>query len=500
MYDKYDDPNSEEMDIYEKTAMDQAREVGDAAGGFLKKHGKFIIIGIIGLLVVFFVYDFFIGSYQEVSFDIKNTEGTPIPADIRIRDNTGEEIEQINSSGTVTIKNGTYTIDVASGGFKSISNREIEVSPDSTEFFVQMEIAKKFELSGSFPESLFTGEVKEITLTVINNEADAQIINLVLDDDAAEVMTIEYTKPLYVLKGTWDVIVTLKVDDNPKSSELGDNKNGTIRIEGFDGSKTKVEGKYSLIELNLEDIKIKFGTSKTNADFRIINTGDSSEKSISIENETDTEITNVEIELDITSTEFTDAEEVKTWFDFEPIIDSVKPGEKEIINILLSIPDDVSFDTGKTEETIDGEFIVKTTSFQRRFNLDLIIRKSEARISVKGLSDSYTLKKNNGKYNKEVGSIEITNSGKVVLTEFEVKSSCTDSPTGSDWLNLEAGKNLYRFDILEKDQTKAVPFTIEVPNSTPLGSVARCNLRISYQEPSSDQPINKDQLVTITTE
>tara|TARA_Y100000310_G_scaffold327376_1_gene393644 strand:- start:12428 stop:13927 length:1500 start_codon:yes stop_codon:yes gene_type:complete len=498
MYDKYDDPAEEDTDVYEKTPMDQAKEIGGAASDLLKKYGVLIIIGIIGLLVVFFVYDFFVGSYQEVSFDIKNTEGSSIPADIRINDNSGKQIEQTNSSGTVSLKNGSYTIDVASGGFKTISGKQIEVSSDSTEFFVQLEINKKLELSGSFPDSLFTGEEREITLTVINNEPEPQEMNLVLDDDAEKVMTLEYPKPLYILSGSNSVTVTLKVDDNPKSSEIGDNKDGTIRIEGFDGRKTKVEGKYTLTELDLSDIKVKFGTSRTKADFRTINTGESSEKIISVENETDTEITDVEIELNITSTEFTDKEEVKTWFDFEPVIDSVNPDEKKIVTVLLTIPDGVLFATGKTEETIDGEFVVKTTSFQKRFNIDLVIRKSEAKITIRGISDSYNLTKRNGKYDKEVGSIDITNSGKVILTQFEIKSSCPDSPTGADWLNLGTGINLYEFDILEEDQTKAVPFTIEIPNSAGLGLVSRCNLRISYQEPSG-KPVDKDQLVTVTT-
>jgi len=499
MYDKYDDPYSEDnTELYNKTPVDQAKEIGSQTGDFLKKYAVLIVIGIVGLLVVFFVYDFFVGSYQQVSISVKDTEGQNINADIIIRGADGKPVEQTRSNREVSLKNGDYTIDVAADGFKTISGRQIGISQSNTTFVIEMEIGKKLELSGSFPSSFFTGDEIEVPLTITNNGSEVVEVDLLLGDDAEEVMEIDYAKPLYAGIGITPVTVTLKVEDNPSSKKIGENKDGVIRIEGLNNRKAKVEGKYSLIDLDTSDILIKIGGSKTKADFDKVKTGETKEKTLRIENDTENTITNIAIILEISSTEFSVPEEVQSWFDFDEIIGIVAMGEEQEISISVSVPADVVFPAGKTTETINGKFIVKTSSFERKFNLDLEIEKVEAGIDVDGLRDNYRMVKRDGSYQAQTGSIEITNNGKVLLTDFDMRVVCADSPTGTNWLTIGSNSNTHRFNSLEVKETKDVPFAIEVPNSVRAGLYSRCDIRITYKEPS-DEGI-KEILTTITTD
>ncbi|MCR4335550.1 MAG: carboxypeptidase-like regulatory domain-containing protein [archaeon] len=498
MYDKYDNPSSGDDGIYEKTPMDQAKEIGGAASSILKQYGKFIIIGIIALLVLFFVYDFFIGSYQNVSFNVKDTEGKSISATIAIYGADNKQIKSIQSGTSISLKNGPYKIDVAATDYKTITGNPVTVSPESTVIPIKMQADMDIELSGSFPENLFTGEKKEITLTITNNDNAPKEIALVLDDDAKNTMSIEYGSPLYATIGSREIIVTLNVDRDPKSSEIGDAKTGTIRIEGLDTSKAKISGKYNLQKLDLKDIKVEFNGSENKAEFKTVKTGTTSEKSITVENKTDTPIADMIIELNITSTEFTDAEEVKSWFSFEKKLAIVESGQKETVSVELRVPDSTKFGPGKNKEIINGEFVVSSSTFSKKFNLNLTIEKAESKINISGIRDSYTIRKDGNTYPKQSGFIEIKNSGEVLLINFELRVVC-DYP-GVEWLKLGSGINTFKFDELNADETKNVPFTIDVPNSTRAGEISRCNIRTEYIEPTSIEPISVEKAIIITTQ
>ncbi|MCR4368957.1 MAG: hypothetical protein NUV67_03560, partial [archaeon] len=475
MYDKYDSPHGNEDEIYDDSPMDKAKDAAGPAIDAIKQNKMAIIIGIIILLAGFFAYDYFIGSVKNVSFEIRGTEGDAISAATTILGSDGKTLETVQPGQTIGLRAGMYNIEIRKAGFKRYTS-QISVL-ESGPVTATLEIAKDLELSGQFPQTFFAGETKQLTLTMTNNESGPEEAGLVLDGDAEDAMELDYEKPLILFPGTNEITATLSVKSDVGSKQIGENKSGEIRIQGLDNKNAKITGKYSLIKADVSDIKVKVGSSTTSADFGDIRAGESEEKAISVENKTDSTITGIKIEVEITSSDLATKEEVLEWFSFTPSneIDEIAPDEKKEISIRATPPIGTAFPSGKTVGLIDGVIKVSSSFFTKTFKLTLEVEKPETELSASGLRESYSIRKSSGSYPETNDFIEIQNSGKTTLMDFELRVACVSPGTG--WLTIENNQNRTTFETLAADQTKKVPFKISIPANVPEDTAASMSIK-----------------------
>ncbi|PIN85647.1 MAG: hypothetical protein COV47_00995, partial [Candidatus Diapherotrites archaeon CG11_big_fil_rev_8_21_14_0_20_37_9] len=231
MHDKYDSPHGEE-DLYEEDPMDKAKETMEPIVETIKEKKMLIIGGIIAIVVLFFLYSFFIGSNREVSFNVSDTEGDTISASIKVSDLEGNEIQRLKSNEKITLKTGTYKIDVLNSDYKAITGKQIEIT-DNDPVEIEMEIDKDLELSGDFPQTLVTGQKTTIELTITSEESLQTEVELVLEGDAEKAMDFEYQKPIIANPGANQIIATIKVKSTLTDKDTGENKKATIRIKGL---------------------------------------------------------------------------------------------------------------------------------------------------------------------------------------------------------------------------------------------------------------------------
>ncbi len=489
MDDKYDSPHGEQQEgsNYEPDPIDSAGEMGGSAIEIVKGNWKKILIAIVLLGALLFAYNFFIGSIKQVTFNVTDTEGKSLNANIKVLSEAGQEIARLRSSETAGIREGSYLVDIQSDGYKPIRATPITVTDSSRQIEQELELDKDIELSGSFPANFATGELKELEIRIINNETSNTEIELALDDDAKSAMTIEYAKPLNLRTGENQLSLKLKVKENPSKSEIGSAKNGAIRVVGLSAKKSRIEGKYSLVQFNIKNIRLTVGSSSERLDYGSVKAGEHVEKALKIKNDNDFKVDDIAIELTITETEFGDKAEIKKWFKFSPE-NTISTGAKseETITLITEIPLGFKFPEGKESVTVNGVISAATSFFTKNIDFRLVAAKPKTAVNVSGIQDIITLSKSAEGYTKISNFLDIKNNGDVLLRDFAVRVDCAS--LGTSWLTLENNSLEYTFDSLEKGMTKSVPYVIAVPPATPQGQIVNCKIGVLYKEPSGSRP------------
>lgn len=496
MYDKYNTPGSAaDAELYEESPIDKAKNILGPIIEKAKENKKIIIAVLLIAILGFFAYDFLIGSVKQVSFSVKDSEGNPINASIKIFSEKGEELQRTTANQQIQLKTGNYKIDIIAPEFKSIRAREIQITANEQKLIV-LEKDLDFEISGTLPEIFFTGQETAITLTIKNNETTEEQANLVLEGDAEKTMEIEYSKPIALIPGDNQIEATIKVDKDAEGKDTGENKTIAIRIEGLTNKKAKIEAKYSLIKFDERKLTVKFGTSDK-ADFREQDAGKTVSNTIKVENKNDFEINDIQIEVEITSTEFSDKEEVKKWFEFSPSnILNVSKQNTGTITIILKIPETMEFPQGKETETIKGVIYVRTSFYEKQLPLDLKVNKQKTGITIAGIQATYNPREKDGEYPIETGYIEIKNTGEVLLENFQVLVECNSK--NESWLKIGAGQTETEFDSLVKKTSKKIPFVITVPTGTPKNTIVYCKIGAIYFEPNNTMQQQELQVQIVT--
>jgi len=486
MNDKYDKPHEDEgVQLYEESPMDKAGEIGGSALDIVKEHWKKILAAIVVILVLFFAYDFFIGSVKEVSFSAVDTEGKPVNAAIRVLSESGQEIKRISSAETISLKIGNYKIDVQAQGYKAIRAKPITVS-ESSAIEQELEISKDLELAGEFPPSFASGEAKEVELIVTSKEPDAVEMGLVLEGDAKSAMTIEYEKPLMVRPGENTITATLKVKAALEKNSIGTAKTGTIRIQGLSSKSAIVSGKYSLVQFDQKNVKLTIGSSNEKLDYGNVKAGDHVEKTFKIRNDNSFEIENVLAAVKITQAESGEISEIQKWFKFSPG-NTLNVGAKsdETITLIADIPSGFRFPQGKDTSVIDGVISASTSYFEKDVDFRMVVNRPKAAVTVSGIQEIVTLSKTAGAYNKITQFLTIKNNGEVLLTNFDARISCDSQ--GTSWLTFGDGTLEYAFDSLGKGLSVQAPYVIQVPDSTTASQIVNCRIGVLYTDPGENR-------------
>ena len=496
MYDKYNDPYSGGQ---QQVPMDDGsggpQEMLNGIMDNVKQYWWAIILVLVVLGAGYFAYDFFVGSVKEITFSGTDTEGKAVSATFRIMDASGNEVKTVEPGQKISIRKGTYYVDATASGFKDVRQEQLEVEKNES---VKISFEKDLDvgIDGSFPESFMAGEEKKIQATFTNNGDETADITLVLDGDAKKSMELQ-TKSFSIYPGTQQETIAIKVKSSLESSAIGGGKKGAIRIQGLEGAK--IEGEYQLSKFDpAKDLEIRVDSSDKEVKYQNVRTGeDAPVKNLKIQNNTDSDIQDIQVSLDITETEFTEKETAKSWFSFNPSNTlSVGANSTENTNIVLKVPDQIKFPEGKLDESISGTITVKTSFYEKKFNLNFKIVKSEAKVTATGIQESYIFSKTKGIYTPKAEFIDVRNSGDVLLTDFDVRVDCPRA-VGTSWLTIGNGKTQYSFEKLAKGETHKVPYMIAVPNSTPGLTTVDCTLGIFYKEPSGST--KKTEVKTIIT-
>lgn len=497
MYDKYDEPYSNQPQSPVGDGSGESQDLISNLFDKVKQYWWIVLLVFVVVIFGYFAYDFFIGSFKEVVISATDTEGKVISASFRILDESGNEIKTMDSGQKTSLKKGVYYIDGVASGFKEVNQEQIDVEKEGS-FKVVFEKDVDVRIDGVFPEYFVTGEEKKIPVTFTNNGNGAEEVVLVLEGDAKKSMDLQ-TKSFTVYSGNQQETIVIKVKANPESSAIGENKNGVIRIQGLKNQGAKIEGKYSLSKFDpAKDIEIRIDGSDKEVKYQNIRAGeDAPIKSLKIQNKSNFEIQDIQIVLDITETEFSEKESVKNWFSFNPSnVLSVPPKSMESVNILLKVPERIRFPEGKSDELISGTITVKMPFYEKKFNLNFKVVKSEAKISISGIQETYIMNKTNNVYVPKTGFVDIKNTGDLFLSNFDLRVDCPGS-VGVSWLTLGNQKTEYSFEKLGKGETHKVPYSISLPNSTPGLTTVDCTLGVFYKDPSGTT--RKSEVKTIIT-
>lgn len=480
MYDKYGSPGGQQE--YDESPAGGAAEIGGQALDFIKANWKPIVAGIACIVVLFLVYDFFIGSMKAVAFEVTDTEGKPIDgAVVRVLDAGGNEIKRISSGDSLTLRMGAYKMDIQADGYKALRGKSFTVA-ESGPVAQKLDIDKDLELSGSFPAAFATGEEKELALTITNNGGEPTTAELVLEGDAKSAMSLQYDKPLNAGPGQNEIKVKITVKETPEKSAIGENKSGTIRIAGLSSSKATVQGKYSLAQFSAKSVKLTIGGAADRLDYGNVKPGDHVEKPVKLRNDAETALENVGLSVKVTQAGAGRVEDVQKWFKFTPEASmSVAKKSEDSIVLTLDVPATTKFGAGKDSFTVDGVIAASTSVFSKNVDFKLVVLKPKATVAISGLAEIVTVTKTDAGYPETTKFLDIKNSGETLLTNFDVRVQCTS--LGSSWLTIDSGKTEYSFDSLEKGKVKSIPYVISVPDSAPDAQIVNCRVGVFYDSP-----------------
>lgn len=484
MYDKYDNPYSGQPDMPNEGEPNRAMEAISGIADRIKANWKKIAAILLVLIVGYFAYDFFIGGMREVQLNTQDTEGKTISGTIKLYSQDGKEIKTLQTGQKISLRKGTYLADASAPDYKPLIKEEFSVSESGPQKMI-LEQDKDIEIQGNIPESFFSGEEKEMQIAFKNSGEKPEQVTLVIEGDAKDALDLD-RKTFNVPSGekTENVKISAKASARDTKA-FGENKKAVIRVQGLGNSKAKIEAKYSLIKFDPKDIIAKIDSSDTTANYGKIRTGQQGQtRTLKIQNKTQNQVNDLQAAIEITESGFLDADTVKKWFVFNPSNTiSAGPDSQEQMNIIIRVPSDVKFPEGLETEKITGTITVGNSYYEHKFSLSFEIEKTEAKIDMSGLDESYPIGKENNAYKPRLGLIRVRNTGDVTLKDFSLRVSCIPQTEGTSWLTVEGGEET-TIASLQKDESKEIGYQVQVPANTKPGTSSTCSLVVFFYDPS----------------
>ncbi len=486
MYDeekhrKYDAPGGEEIKFEEETALGKIKGVLGSAGGKvlspIKRFWWAILILLVVLVAGYFLADFFVFNIKTVEVRIEDTEGNLIDnATVKIADEYS-----FSGSETLQLRVGEYPIKVSASGYKSPSQNSITVSGDETiAITLEKDMDVDLDLEGDFPPQLFTGEERIVTISITNNGSDALELDLVFEGGfGSRYMDVEYTKPLTVAHGTIELDLTLKVKEDISEK---DNLEGTIRIKYL---HEKIEARFDLIKFDERKVE----TIPRSLSFGRISPGDVGRKTVEIENKNNFDMTGIELEIDIDSTQYTDEELVEAWFHFSPSATVDLPaGEERSITIEVKpLLTDVGNIPPEEEESISGNLIIRTNYWSKNISLTLKVKPTIVRLVVEGLKSTYSIvyDEDISDYPKDPQQITLKNNGDVPIAGIDIiplPEKGNFCGTTTEWIQFNK-THFAEIGTARGENEEDIIFIIDVPSTQPRDETTICEFKIRYNNP-----------------
>ena len=173
MYDKpnerkydYPDDSQDDAELYEEDKLEMVKEKAKEAIELIKKNKKQIIIGVVAVLALFFVYDFFIGSVKEITFNITDTEGEFLDdAKITVLDSGGQKISDVINGEKINLRKGDYTYTASLTSYKNLKKKNFTVTENT-------QILEELEKNINSDYFLITEKSNDTTVTIFQKRED----------------------------------------------------------------------------------------------------------------------------------------------------------------------------------------------------------------------------------------------------------------------------------------------------------------------------------------
>lgn len=480
-FSKFDSPYAGGGDfIQDEGPLDQAKN-------FLSDHGKKIIAVIIVLAIGYFVYDFFIGSYQNVTFSVINTEGKAISgARITVQKVGETESRLVEAGQTVSLRRGSYNLEISASGFDD-SAESLEVTKDETKpITLNKKLVTEFVSVSGFPTELYLGQKTTGQIILRNPGAKRESIELVLTGDLEGIEITPVAGGIIDIEGQQskkiDFEITVPSDLELANTETGDTKTGQIQIRL---TATTQDVTFKL--LPTPDIEV----SPTGVLTKEIESGSDTSEEIQIINNSQFAQKNIRISLALDPASPTGS---SNWFSFSTNaieqLGTQGSGGQQTVIFYAKIP------ALATEQKIAGQskIIIQGVSWKKEILLNLTIKpkisKLIALLSGGDIESTIEIQKNpNGTYQEITTEyISLENQGDSAISRIDASGAtggCFGSNSFINWTTVPSS-----ITNLEAGETAKILFKISAPQgAVPNGPAQTCRIQISYDEPLTNRPI-----------
>ncbi len=501
MYPEETDKNANEQEM-ESSPFDQpipqALSPMDAAQGIIQQHGKKIIKGIIALVVLIFLYNFFIGSLVKVTIEARDTEGR-IVAGIKgslYEGSSNSPFHPFSGNTTLDLRPGEYRVEwnVSGTPYKDPGENLFTVESGNGPQTEKTTLERNSGVSVSslsFPSTLVVGQTNAIgTLTLENKTSKQETVELAFDGDLdPNILDIQTQPTTLTIPGgqTVNVQLTISVPTNTvvKNPKSGDPKKGNIRVKYTLNGK---EARYTLFKAFAFDVNPKTPqtfSATANKLFtktftlRNSNTVDSSE--------------GIQTEISIKSTQANSLNQIAGWFDWSPSppFAPLKKGETDSVQMQLLAPPSAGSDI------ITGEITFFTGFWSQivPFTLNLTEAKVELDVTLDGSATlkQYTLSQDaSGQFETRTTILKLENEGALAIENILMEVQ------GCEQYIMQTDPNFFlSLKLAEKGKSgssKTTTLQITAPASALPGDTKTCLLQINYLDPKTNDVVQHDPI------
>ncbi len=459
----------------------------------------FILVIILIGLGIYYGSNYLFLNKVDVTFNVKNTEGETIPANIQISKSAmfTDTVLNLQNGTTGELKKGTYYYQIQATGYKLYkSSTETEFKETFNKDF---ELEKNISLSLekiTFPEKVFKNQMAILSIEVINT-SEKEIYdpsNIIVEGDIED-WAYEYVDNYQEVISVEDIVIPPKQRININLRYIVDdtgNKENDIEVR----IKYKSDSKKTSFEITeIPDVTIKADIEKT------IESGNNSNFTINIGNSKNSSpISDLKIALEINSEE---NENVKEWFNYDNGNILIPAKKNTTLSLSVSIPQYAKSDT------LNGNLIFSSSAFDENKIIPI-------KITIEEPSIDFDTKLSTSETEINYDSNNTTTDKKYITLTLDNKSTIDIEIVNISILNLDPDKkdcNNYIY-ISEnslpdkrviKNTKPEIPITIFAKDPSLIGDTINnsriCGINVEYKHPFRiDETINISKNIIINIE
>lgn len=466
---------------------------------------KGIIIFIVLSVVGFGIYYLFFNT-AEVFFEIKDTEGKSVDAQIKIGKLGSNKEDTYSTDDSIILnKSGKYTYRIypKDDEFNGIIKKTEFTTDDET---IEVKLTKKIKFTVSkitCPQKVFLGQ--KITCQIdVENKSPSQDYNVssfvfsgdvsnwddfknktykFVDSFGEELSTARKT----VLPATNTVfLLSFNV---PSDKKIIGNKKINIRIKYTDSNKNAT--------FEIADVPVVSFTSDIGSITKLIS-GEEKKVNYTLDNtKNTTKISDLILDFDANYTSAFDYNlDLQNTIIRDAINLSAESKEKKTGQITIKLPSNTR--AGK----IEGNLILTGSIFPEPkkipFSINVEEPENKFQLSLTKSSESLIYDANNGVTNEKIISLKVDNQNalKVKINTIGVENLMTDNC--EKWISITTAYNDYEVQPKDKPEIPIVLKGTDLSGITNITGTKLCAIKVNYQNPFTGEDIDKILNLTIT--
>ena len=439
-----------------------------------------IITAIILIIIAYFVYWFFIGSYQEVRIVITGLD-SPMPEGVfGSITQDGKTISSITSSSqTLRLKDGTYDVEASASGFKP-ARQQIEVKAGQSRILIELEQDLSVKITGvsllvnDAEGKVFAGKNTPAMIT-LSNTGQAAEVEIEAKGDSGITASTQPSRIIIPANSqgitatlTINIPAAIKVDDRVN----GDSKTLTLRVKGLKETASKTLQVLPRLSINLSPNPLNFGTVKAN-NVAVL-------KTLTFQNRESFEVKGkVKFSVVVESGSANSPSEVVNWFNFYPEIESIEKTPATTVTVQLTVPPTADVPETSQKDRLVGTITASSDAWSETANFEFYVTKAKTLIKNPTLSvTNASITK--GDFRQTVLTIENDSDFPISDVQIAIEQACKDT------FIKDVEKTIIT-EIPTDSQHRKV--TVNMNLTAPLDAEAdrpkTCNINISYADPLS---------------